>query len=149
MLNDIAVDVPADVAGAEKDTKLTLLSLFYTCRDSLTAGVTNSINVNPVTKFLYFNVCPKLQVHGLAINEPISGVTYRRSALSPLGQEVLARMDKATTLSKAAKKSGQINENANGKPEQQAKTEVVSGENSKSVAGKKKTSSGATSKNGE
>jgi hypothetical protein len=49
-------------------------------------------------------VCPKLQVHGLAINEKVAGVRYRRYAVTPLGSAFLADMEKRIVLNKERQK---------------------------------------------
>ena len=56
--------------------------MFYKNRDKLINGVTNAANASEAETFFYHNVCPKLQVHGLADNEKVAGVRYRRSFVS-------------------------------------------------------------------
>ena len=48
--------------------------------------------------FLYHNVCPKLQIHGLVENEKVTGVKYRRFAMTKKGTEFLAYLQKQKIL---------------------------------------------------
>jgi hypothetical protein len=81
-----------------------LLGLLRSFGDRFTNGIHNRAGMRKIDQFLYFNVLPKLQRHGLAINEGIPGVVYRRSALSPKGLGLLAYLDK-TNPQKARKQS--------------------------------------------
>ena len=48
--------------------------------------------------FLYFNVCPKLQIHGLVENEKVASVQYRRFAITKKGIQFLAYIEKKKVL---------------------------------------------------
>lgn len=102
VLEGIEVKIPADLAdGKEKITDL--LTLFYGNRDTLVNGVTNQHGASAVEMFFFFNVCPKLQVHGLAVNEKVAGVQYRRYAVTQLGGAFLADMERRSVLAKQKK----------------------------------------------
>jgi hypothetical protein len=104
VLKAIEVKIPANLANG-KETTSNLLNLFYGNRDTLVNGVTNKIDADDAETFFFFNVCPKLQVHGLAVNEKVAGVRYRRYAITPLGSAFLADMEKRLLLEKERAKS--------------------------------------------
>lgn len=98
--------------------KLNLLNIFYATKDILITGITNEIGMSDSNRLLYFNVCPKLQIHGLAINERIPGVVYRRFTLTKEGLNLLSYIDKNRILKQKSntvgksKKSGARNSDA-------------------------------------
>ena len=93
ILNAIEVKVPASLGGG-KEVKRKLLDLFYGSKDALINGVTNAVSASEAETFLYHNISPKLQVHGLTMNEKVPGARYRRSYVSGLGSAFLAYLDK-------------------------------------------------------
>lgn len=97
VLNAIDIKVPASLADGE-EYSTTLMQLFYGNKDTLVSGVTNQTGASDATIFYYHNICPKLQVHGLIINEKVPGVRYRRSAVSELGHSFLAHIERTTLL---------------------------------------------------
>ena len=102
LLKGIDVKVPAALADG-KEVTITLLDLFFSNKDALVAGVTNSAQSNVVEIFYYTNVCPKLQVHGLVVNEKVTGTRYRRSSVSNLGNAFLADIERLTLAAKQEK----------------------------------------------
>lgn len=74
--------------------KIDLLKLFHNVRDHLINGVTNSMAVSEDEKFLFFQVAPKLIIHGIMENEKIAGVRYRRCYVTKYGREVLAEYER-------------------------------------------------------
>lgn len=101
VLEAIEIKIPAKLTKKDTDTKSNLLSIALNQRDKLTNGVTNHFGMSETDQFLYFNILPKLQNHGLAENEKVSGVRYRRSYLNKRGQMLLAELDKRSLLMKA------------------------------------------------
>lgn len=93
ILESIEVKVPAKINNGEDGTA-NLFSIFVNNRDAFINGVTNAATANDVTKFFYFNVCPKLQVHGFVENEKVAGVRYRRYAITKAGSALLAEYDR-------------------------------------------------------
>jgi hypothetical protein len=79
---------------SEESEKILLINLLIGFKDRLVTGVTNKAGMNDVSRLLYFNVCPKLQIHGLVFNEKVANVQYRRFALTKKGEEFLAYLDK-------------------------------------------------------
>lgn len=98
VLKAIEIKIPAKLADGQ-EAKMTLLSMFYANKDTLINGVTNSASASEAESFFYHNVCPKLQVHGLTINEKVPGARYRRSCVSAAGNSFLAEMERAILLS--------------------------------------------------
>lgn len=94
ILKAIQIKIPNDVSGRDEDYELSLFTLFERCKDTLVTGVTNKINQKETTSFLYFNVCPKLQIHGLVENEKVAGVQYRRFAITKKGLAFLEYLEK-------------------------------------------------------
>lgn len=98
VLKATEVKVPAEHTADKVDTKINLLSLFQQCSESLITGVTNSVNSSSLDSFLFYNVCPKLQIHELVINEKVASVRWRRFAITPLGTKLLAHLAKQKLL---------------------------------------------------
>lgn len=104
ILQAIEIKIPAKLAQGKEFT-IDLLSLLYGNRDTLVTGVTNQAGSGEAEQFFYQNVFPKLQVHGLAVNEKVAGVRYRRYALSGLGNAFLADMERRLLLEKEVGKA--------------------------------------------
>jgi hypothetical protein len=64
-------------------------------KEPLINGVRNSANASSTEIFLYSNICPKLQIHGLIDNEKVTGVQWRRSVVSSFGKEFLAYIERS------------------------------------------------------
>jgi len=94
LLTVIEIETNVVKDGEKKIKKSPLINFFITCKDSLVVGVTNQRNSSEMSRLLYFNVCPKLQIHGLALNEKVAGVQYRRFSLTTKGQKLLAYIDR-------------------------------------------------------
>lgn len=107
VLSNIDIKVPAKLADG-KETTTNLLNLFFNNKEMLVNGVTNSSQASEAESFMYHNVCPKLQVHGLTINEKVPSVRYRRSCVSPAGNSFLAQMERKIVL--ADKKTKPVEE---------------------------------------
>lgn len=124
VLAAIEIKIPAALAEG-KETASSLLSLFYANKDALVTGVTNRANAGAAEIFLYHNLCPKLQVHGLVKNETVAGVRYRLSRVSSVGNAFLASMERQMHLKKkdaAAPKALDVSASASeAKPNKQSK----------------------------
>jgi len=104
VLEAIDVKAPADLNNGEEIT-VNLLNLFFNNKDALVTGVTNRSSASAGEIFLYHNVCPKLQVHGLVINEKVPGVSFRRSCVSSKGNAFLAELERRVLAAKQAKQT--------------------------------------------
>ena len=100
VLNAIEVKVPAKLTGGDKDTDIDLLSIFFNNKETFVTGITNAQGTSDYDSFMYYSVCPKLQVHGLTVNEKLAGVRYRRYAVTPVGSAFLADMERTLLLKK-------------------------------------------------
>ncbi len=105
LLNETEVSIPPALAEEKKDVKNDLLALFINNKAPLLNGVDNRHGIDDATSFLYFNICPKLMVHGLVNNEKIAGVRYRRSFVSEQGRAFLAEWERRMSKSKSEKKA--------------------------------------------
>lgn len=95
VLKHITVAIPLSINSTDNEEEHSLLDIFYTYRSRIIQGVTNSAATGNVSsRFLYFNICPKLQIHGLTENEKVPGVRYRRYSVTKLGLQILAHIDK-------------------------------------------------------
>lgn len=90
-----AISIQTSVLSATKEAKKYSLSAFMKAfGERLTAGISNQAGSDDVMKFLYYNVCPKLEIHGLAGLEKVAGVQWQRYRLTPKGMALLAFIDK-------------------------------------------------------
>lgn len=93
-LSNIKINLPKELAQADSDIEITLLRAFDVAKDDLITGVFNNAGMSDYQRFVFFNICPKLQIHGLIDNEKVAGVQYRRSYVTPLGLRFLAYLEK-------------------------------------------------------
>jgi hypothetical protein len=98
--------VPGKVHPSGKDVTRSLFSVANSNKDSLINGSTNAGSASALEHFFYFNIFPKLQAHGLADNEKVAGVRYRRSFLNKAGRALFANYERRTLLAKAANEAG-------------------------------------------
>jgi hypothetical protein len=93
-----------------KTIRRPLLEIFYLMRDPLVTGVSNRYGAQDWENLLYYNVCPKLQIHGLMVNEKVPGVQYRRFGLTKKGLDLLAYIEKNQILREAPKAKNETKE---------------------------------------
>jgi Domain of unknown function (DUF4062) len=105
ILKETVVRIPAELANHQEDIKRSLLEIFIKNQEALISGVTNQHDANETEIFYYYNIMPKLQVYGLAVNEKVVGVRYRRSYITQAGLNFLARTNKKLKV-KPANESG-------------------------------------------
>ena len=98
VLKAIEVKVPANVSSTDEGHTASLLSLFLGQKETFITGVTNKSGISDFMSFLYFNVAPKLQIHGLVINEKVASVMWRRFAITQKGTALLAREERDAVL---------------------------------------------------
>jgi hypothetical protein len=94
VLGSVEITVPAKVSGQEGDDTTTLLSLLWENKDRMINGVTNRAPATESSRFLYFNIFPKLHIHGLSDNEKVAGQNYRRSFINKVGLEFLSKLER-------------------------------------------------------
>jgi len=100
LLRSIQVTVPGELTKDNKDFENSLYDLFTSNKDSLITGVTNQVDSGEAASFMYHNLCPKLQIHGLVLNEKVAGVRWRRFSVTKRGNEFLAHLEKQKLRSK-------------------------------------------------
>ncbi len=100
ILKAIEVDIPPSVSNGKKGITNSLFDIFISNKETFVTGVTNQIDSGEAASFLYHNVCPKLQIHGLVLNEKVASVRWRRFSMTKKGNEFLAFYEKKTLLSK-------------------------------------------------
>lgn len=94
LLQSIKVIVPGEFTEDGKEFENSLFDLFISLKDTFITGVTNQINSGEAASFIYHNLCPKLQIHGLVVNEKVSGVRWRRFSVTKRGNDFLAYLEK-------------------------------------------------------
>jgi nucleoside 2-deoxyribosyltransferase len=92
-LEAVELEIPSQ-HSFNGSNKASLLDIFIFYKDTLINGVINRSGVSELQQFLYFNVSPKLMVHGLMENHAIAGVVYRRSQVTKAGMNLLAEIDR-------------------------------------------------------
>nr|ABX64465.1 conserved hypothetical protein [Pseudomonas syringae] len=93
ILKSVEIKIPGKI-NQGKDATQSLLDIFINNRDTIINGVTNSVAGSELEGFFYFNVCPKLQVHGLVENEKVVGVQYRRYTTTKAGLSFIAEFER-------------------------------------------------------
>jgi hypothetical protein len=101
VLKAIEIKVPENVSGDSRETITNLFAVSLANLDALTVGANNAYGNSDFGKFLYFNIFPKLQAHGLADSEKVAGVIWRRSVLNQKGREFFAAIQRNMLLAKA------------------------------------------------
>ena len=100
ILNSIEVKIPPNIINGKEDVTQNLFTLFITIQETLVTGVTNQTQQQESVYFLYNNVCPKLQIHGLVQNEKVASVRWRRFSITKKGQDFLAHLERKRLVSK-------------------------------------------------
>ena len=108
ILHRTEVSLPSTLISPNGVYTQDLLSLFVNDKERLINGVSEFDSGDKVSSFFYFNICPKLMVHGLVSSEEIPGTRYRRSFSNTRGLALLAEIerrfdDKRLTKDKVAK----------------------------------------------
>ena len=99
LLNAININVPQIISGQETDREDILYNVFIANKERFVTGVDNRASGGDVSSFLYHNICPKLQIHGLVVNEKVASVRWRRFSITKKGIDFLAYIDKKELLS--------------------------------------------------
>ncbi|ELB2151022.1 DUF4062 domain-containing protein [Vibrio parahaemolyticus] len=94
LLESIKIKLPAKMTGGEKNVEHNLFELFLMLQEYLVTGVTNKVGQDESYYFLYENICPKLQIHGLVQNEKVPSVRWRRFAITKKGEQYLAHIER-------------------------------------------------------
>ena len=92
--------IPSELIGEGKDVNGDLLGIFLNQKERFVTGVTNKANSSELMSFLYFNIAPKLQIHGLVINEKVASFMWRRFSVTQKGTEFLAYIERKSLAKK-------------------------------------------------
>lgn len=98
LLRKIIVEIPSSIRAVGTPKHLALLELFILYSGHLANGVFNKAGMSSDENFVFYNVCPRLKVHGLVANEKVTGVRYRRYSTTKLGDSFLAYLQKKEVL---------------------------------------------------
>lgn len=83
-----------NVDESEPAIKVSVLRILDVMRDSLITGVTNQHGIDDRQQLLYFNICPKLEIHEMAALERVPGVAWQRYRLTAKGKAFLLYLDR-------------------------------------------------------
>ncbi len=89
ILKSVEIKIPAKI-NKGKESASDLFSIFINNKDALLNGVTDAASGSDLEEFFFFNICPKLQIHGLAEIEKVAGVRWRRYSITKKGTAFLA-----------------------------------------------------------
>jgi hypothetical protein len=84
----------SDTNPSKYPDELSLLKLAIIFKDMLMRGVTNGYGIGESEEFVFFKLCPKLQVYDIVQNEKVEGVRYRRYAITKKGTQFFAYVEK-------------------------------------------------------
>ncbi|MFD7523859.1 DUF4062 domain-containing protein [Paenibacillus chitinolyticus] len=90
-LSNKHIDSPKHFASEEQ--KLSLLDVFIASNTEFSLGITNSVKMSNLNKFLYFKVAPELLPFGLLEKIKIAGVMYERIQTSKVGLKFMAKLN--------------------------------------------------------
>jgi hypothetical protein len=109
----LGIEVSTNAFSSDKTkpaASFDVLSVLLSMRDRLITGVSNKYEASESDIFLYFNVCPKLEVYDLAALEKVAGVQWQRYRLTGKGKALLVFADKHTSKAPAPAKSAERKE---------------------------------------
>ena len=93
ILESVEIKIPAKI-NKGKEGKTNLYNIFLNNRDTIINGVTDAANGTDFEGFFFFNICPKLQIHGLTEIEKVAGVRWRRYNITKKGTAFLADFER-------------------------------------------------------
>jgi len=106
------ITVPAEICGEPEPQEVRVGDVFFSVKNDLIGGVENSVNSSKPDIYIFYNVCPILEMYGLVASEKVAGVKYRRFSTTKLGKEVLFEIDKR--LAKMAEKAEKATKSESG-----------------------------------
>jgi FtsZ-binding cell division protein ZapB len=108
VLRNTDIEMPHSKENEGGNTR-SLLNIFYSTRSFFINGITNQAGMKEAAQFLFFNIAPRLQLHGLVDNEKVVGKAYRRVVVSKKGIALLARIEKRSVAAAAEDKAKMVN----------------------------------------
>ena len=109
LLKTIEIKIPKHLINSAEDTTTNLYNIFTAYKGDFIIGVSNQHGSSDIDIFLYYNVCPKLQIHDLLIIERPSGVQWSRFETTKKCQELLGYIDKKNLSKDEKQGSGDTN----------------------------------------
>jgi hypothetical protein len=101
----ISIKIETSVFSDDSTSQsLSLFSILTSLRGPMITGITNNVGMQPRAQLLFYNVYPKLEVHGMAAIEKVGGAKWQRYRLTPKGMAVLAYIDKESATKPSIKK---------------------------------------------
>ncbi|MBD8641117.1 DUF4062 domain-containing protein [Sphingomonas sp. CFBP 13733] len=107
LLKNTEVELPESLNENGRRKSSNLLNIFYSTKDFFLNGITNHVGMDDGSQFLFFNVAPKLKLHGLIDNEKVVGKTYRRAVVSEKGIALLAVLERRKLAAATKAKSSE------------------------------------------
>ncbi len=98
ILKSVKLNVPDNLKSQYNIVDSSLFDISYKFINTLTVGFTNKMGGSDLIRFLYFNVIPKLQIHGLADTEEVPNMRYRRASLTIKGRSLFASYEASKSL---------------------------------------------------
>ena len=94
LLSSIKIHIPKKASKTERAFTANLFEKFMDNKEQIITGITNQAGTDQPSLFLYYDVCPKLQIHGLIINKNVTNVQWSRFEITTKGTEFLAYIEK-------------------------------------------------------
>lgn len=105
VLRNTEIELPKSISQSEEKIKRDLLSIFFSTKEYFISGMTNQAGMDDGAQFLFFNIAPKLQLHGLVDNEKVAGKPYRRVVASAKGLALLSVIERREVAAAATAKA--------------------------------------------
>ena len=99
LMEEIGTTDGHPVEEGKDTTKLPILKFLYLGCDDFAAGIENVLNMKSWDNFLFWNIAPKLQVHGLIVFNKVPGVRYRRCEFTEKGQAFVSYLKRSGVFS--------------------------------------------------
>lgn len=102
-LQSTKIKVPGDLTSDKKEFTNSLLDIFVANYESFVAGVTNRAVASDAETFMFSNIAPKLQIHGLIKIDRVPNAQYRIATTTLKGDNFLAEVQRRIAQSKQKK----------------------------------------------
>lgn len=101
LLLRVKVTIPSSISSTGGPFDKDIMNVFYENKNSIINGIENKSGMTELQRFLFFKVCPTLQIYDLIVNEKVENVRYRRISVSEFGMKVLAECTRRDHSSKS------------------------------------------------
>ena len=100
ILRSTEIKVPGDLAADKAEFTNSLLDIFVANYESFVSGVTNRAVASDAETFMFSNIAPKLQIHGLVKIDRVPNAQYRIATTTSKGDQFLAEVQRRIARSK-------------------------------------------------